>query len=978
MKKIMLGLTCLLLLMVAACTPFTEVQSMPESSATNRAAAGSSIVLIEAETMSLGGSYTGVIDSPFDGIALYGGSDYGECSVEFPTVPGEYRLALYGASNNNNTAVVELYVDDKAMGKLYFDGISRAKSELDFSIEEGSAGTKTLKLTAESDNGSWDAYLDSLELIFTGIPPEPPAAPVPPTIPAWDSRQYRNLFVEWGKTEAEVNARVNAIIDQLFYGSDDERIYYESGSDMAYIYTADTDDVRSEGMSYGMMMCVQLGMQEEFNRLWKFAQTHMQHHEGDRLGYFSWQVRTDGTVIDSNPAPDGEEYFAISLLMASNLWGNGSGIYDYQAEANYILDHMINHQEMAGLESWNGVTSMIDAEEKQIVFVPYGNAATYTDPSYHLPHFYELFARWADNNNQLWLEIADESRQLFRDATHPSTGLAPDYSNFDGSPTGGTHEHFRYDAWRVAMNITLDSVWWNVDPWQRNSWNPTFLDFFFNQGVSSFKNQFAIDGSQAEGDHSPGLVAMNATAALISSDQKAWDFVEEFWNTNPTTGTYRYYDGCLYLFGLLNVSGRYRIIGPDTELPDYPDDPVNPEDPVLSHNANLSGLSLSTGNLSPGFSAQVYSYSVDLDHSVTSLSIAASADDPAAQVQGSGTLSLSVGLNTHLIVVTAEDGYTQVSYQLNINRAEADLPEEPVDPDQMPFSGLISIPGTLEAEDYDLGGQGIAYSDNEEDNQGGDYRNDGVDLQSCSQGGYNVGWIADGEWLEYSVNVAETSAYTIDLHLASASNGGALRLVMDQQDISGLVSFQATGGWQNWIVISLENVNLSAGNHTLRIEMEDSNFNLDKCVFTLEETEDPVDPEDPPVEPEDPPSGNLDAFSLIEAESFVDSQGITLVSDNNGTVVEFSGTQSWIALDVDFSSEPQGIELTAMTLSWGEKLSFYVDSPDGQNFSTVYLNGGGIWALNNNTCWPRPTGVHRIYIVASQAGTRLDNLKFRK
>lgn len=911
-----------------------------------------------------------MIDSPFDGIALYGGSDYGECAVDFPTVPGEYRLTLYGASNNSNTAVVELYVDDKAKGKLYFAGSSRAKAELDFSVEEGSAGTRMIKLTAESDNGSWDVFLDNFELIFTGIPPEPPAAPVPPSVPAWESRQYRNLFVEWGKTEAEVNARVNEIINQLFYGSDDERIYYESGSDMAYIYTADTDDVRSEGMSYGMMMCVQLNMQEEFNRLWTFAQTYMQHHEGDRLGYFSWQVSTSGAVIDSNPAPDGEEYFAMSLFMAANLWGNGSGIYNYSAEANYILEHMINHQEMAGLDSWNGVTAMIDAEEKQIVFVPYGNAATYSDPSYHLPHFYELFARWADNYNQLWLEIADESRQLFQDATHPATGLAPDYSNFDGSPTGGTHEHFRFDAWRVAMNITLDSVWWNVDPWQRNSWNPTFLDFFHNQGVSTYKNQYAIDGSQPEGDHSPGLVAMNATAALISSDQKAWDFVEEFWNTNPTTGTYRYYDGCLYLFGLLNVSGRYRIIGPDTDVPENPVDPEDPVDPVLSDNADLSAISLSTGSLNPGFSAQVHQYSIDLDHSVSSLSIAASPADSAAQVQGTGSLSLSVGLNTHTIVVTAEDGSTQSSYQLNITRAEADAPEEPVDPVQQPYNGRILIPGILEAENYDLGGQGIAYSDNEQDNQGGDYRNDGVDLQSCSQGGYNVGWIAAGEWLEYSVDVSESASYSVDLHLASQSNGGALRLLMDNQDISGLVTFQATGGWQDWITVTLENVSLTAGNHVLRIEMEDSNFNLDKCVFTVEAGNDPVDPVDPP-------SGFQDAFTLLQAESFVDSNGVSLVSNNGRTVVEFSSTQSWIAMDVDFSSEPQSLELSAMDLSWGGNVSFSLDSADGQRFSTIYLNGGGNWSLNTNSCWPRPVGQHRVYIKVSHSGTQIDSFMFK-
>ena len=87
--------------------------------------------------------------------------------------------------------------------------------------------------------------------------------------------------------------------------------------DEAYFFTADTDDVRSEGMSYAMMISVQLDKQTEFNRLWKFSKTHMQHAEGDRLGYFAWRVRTDGTHMDGNPAPDGVEYFALALLLSA-------------------------------------------------------------------------------------------------------------------------------------------------------------------------------------------------------------------------------------------------------------------------------------------------------------------------------------------------------------------------------------------------------------------------------------------------------------------------------------------------------------------------------------------------------------------------------------------------------------------------------------------------------------------------------------
>src|SRR5690606_34775980 len=110
------------------------------------------------------------------------------------------------------------------------------------------------------------------------------------------------------------------------------------------------NDVRSEGMSYGMMIAVQVDRKDDFDALWNWAKSHMYHasprHPGH--GYFSWQMRPDGTAIDENPAPDAEEYFATALLFASHRWGNGKGIYDYRKEAFAILDAMKNRKSIAG------------------------------------------------------------------------------------------------------------------------------------------------------------------------------------------------------------------------------------------------------------------------------------------------------------------------------------------------------------------------------------------------------------------------------------------------------------------------------------------------------------------------------------------------------------------------------------------------------------------------------------------------------
>src|SRR5215208_1455433 len=111
---------------------------------------------------------------------------------------------------------------------------------------------------------------------------------------AFENNTYRNLFEEYlAKSDAETQAKIDAAWDQLFYGEDDsERVYYPVGEDMAYIEDIGNSDVRSEGMSYGMMIAVQLDKKEEFDRLWKWAKTYMYQADGPYQGYFAWHCTT--------------------------------------------------------------------------------------------------------------------------------------------------------------------------------------------------------------------------------------------------------------------------------------------------------------------------------------------------------------------------------------------------------------------------------------------------------------------------------------------------------------------------------------------------------------------------------------------------------------------------------------------------------------------------------------------------------------
>jgi oligosaccharide reducing-end xylanase len=389
--------------------------------------------------------------------------------------------------------------------------------------------------------------------------PQPTATPQP--IGAFESGQYRNLFTELlGKSEAEIAQKIDRAWQQLFYGDNDtQRVYYPVGRDMAYIKDIGSDDIRSEGMSYGMMLAVQLDKQEEFNKLWKWAHTYMLQKDGPYKGYFAWHNREDGSQIDANPASDGEEWFAMALLFAANRWGNGTGIYNYQAEAQKILDVMLHKS-----EEDNGLaTSMFDPDTKQIVFVPAGRNATFTDPSYHLPAFYELWARWADKDNDFWKAAAQASRAFFKTAAHPETGLMPDYAEFDGQPNADpTHKDFRYDAFRVASNVALDWSWFAADPWAVEQSNRV-LDFFRSQGMDTYPSLYTIDGTPLSGERSAGLIAMNAVAGLAANPDRSKDFVQALWDLEIPSGQWRYYDGLLYFLALLQASGHYRIYTPD-------------------------------------------------------------------------------------------------------------------------------------------------------------------------------------------------------------------------------------------------------------------------------------------------------------------------------------------------------------------------------------------------------------------------------
>ena len=404
---------------------------------------------------------------------------------------------------------------------------------------------------------------------------------------AYVTGRYRNLFAEQGYTEQEIDAKVRSAYRQLFHGHPEtQSLYYPMGHNeqgpLAQIRDINSRDVRSEGMSYGMMIAVQMNLRSQFDKLWKFAKTHMQYH-GDSTGslsawkhYFRWQL----TDIDASgrdewkwtrgettaPAPDGEEYFAMSLYLADRRWGS-SGTVDYKKEADAISNALLNNR------AAESRCPVIDRDENLIVFVPYGESAGFTDPSYHLPAFYECFASWGPEENAArWSLVAEKSRQHLVDAAYPGTGLHPDYAGFDGTPvtdTGGTrgtglsgtaHDTFRHDAWRVPMNMAMDWAWTRKDSRMKagaEAYHAFFGRHFTGTDVSN--SLFSLDGGHPKGGGSTALTASLAAAGMVSDHVDVPSWIRALWNIEQQEGPYRYFQECIYLLGLLNVSGLYRI-----------------------------------------------------------------------------------------------------------------------------------------------------------------------------------------------------------------------------------------------------------------------------------------------------------------------------------------------------------------------------------------------------------------------------------
>lgn len=154
-------------------------------------------------------------------------------------------------------------------------------------------------------------------------------------------------------------------------------------------------------------------------------------------------------------------------------------------------------------------------------------------------------------------------------------------------------------------------------------------------------------------------------------------------------------------------------------------------------------------------------------------------------------------------------------------------------PRQDPYDSLhiMTIPGTIEAENYDRGGEGLAYHDADTENSGNIYRTDGVDIDQTTNG-YSLGWTEVGEWTEYTVTVSQSKTFEWEAQVASGIDGSIIRLYLDSTDISGAIAVPNGGNWDTYTTLKGTTPTLPAGTHVLKIAIEGQYANIDWIKFS--------------------------------------------------------------------------------------------------------------------------------------------------
>ena len=346
-------------------------------------------------------------------------------------------------------------------------------------------------------------------------------------------------------TDEEVADKLEAGFQQLFHGDPTtEAIYYTEGSDQAYIYNEESGEVQTDGLGYGMMICVQLDKQDEFARLWRYMATNNRYESGARAGYLYWNCPEDSQGC---PDPNGMQYAAAALLFAANRWS----VPDYANDALEILDVMLHLEDRNG-GVVDGVHDAFDNTTHIVRAVPTVGEDV-TTVSQILPAFTAIFAD-RGNDEEEWAQITTAQRDLIRAFTNTPTRLSPYLVRMT---TGEAWvSDFQGDSYRVGLNVAVDHLWYATN-WE--SLANGLVGFFAAQPMPP-PAQFDVNtGDALVSRTSNALMATNGAVAAAATDPDRVGLVQAVWDMPIPTGTSRYYDGTMYLMSLLVLGGEMNV-----------------------------------------------------------------------------------------------------------------------------------------------------------------------------------------------------------------------------------------------------------------------------------------------------------------------------------------------------------------------------------------------------------------------------------
>jgi hypothetical protein len=296
------------------------------------------------------------------------------------------------------------------------------------------------------------------------------------------------------------------------------------------------------------------------------------------------------------------------------------------------------------------------------------------------------------------------------------------------------------------------------------------------------------------------------------------------------------------------------------------------------------------------------------------------------------------------------------------------------------IGGPTALPGRIQAEDYDTGGENVGYYDTTPGNSGGQYRQDDVDIETTTDtgGGYDVGWIAAGEWLQYTVNVATAGTYQFTARVASAVTGTkTLGLTLDGATL-GQASFTDASGWQSWNNLSIGAFALSAGSHTLRIQMVTGGFNLNYLDVTQQSTAISL-PGRVEAENYDPGGENVGYYDTTPGNSGgqyrQDDVDIEATTDTGGGYdVGWTAAGEWLQYTVNVATAGT-YQFTARVASAAAGTKTLGLTLDGATLGQASFTDASGWQSWNNLpfgAFPLSAGIHKLRVQMVTGGFNLN------